>query len=86
MTQILHIPKIIFGVSRRTLTKTWMQAYKISLFLTAKLKSKNFLYKSNIKLPAYVDFRERMDGVAHCDQSRHMTISMHLQNAFVNNK
>jgi hypothetical protein len=28
--------------------------------LAAKSKNKNFLWKSNIKLPAYVDFIERM--------------------------
>ena len=32
----------------------------IFLFLAAKSKTKNFLSKSNIKLPAYVDLRERM--------------------------
>jgi hypothetical protein len=32
----------------------------IFLFLAAKSKTKNFLSKSNIKLPAHVDLRERM--------------------------
>jgi hypothetical protein len=32
----------------------------IFLFLAAKSKNKNFLFKSNIELPAYVHFRERM--------------------------
>ena len=32
----------------------------IFLFLAVKFKNKNFLCKSDIKLPAYVDFRERM--------------------------
>ena len=35
---------------------------KIFLFLAAKSENKNFLCKSNIKLPAYVDFSERLAG------------------------
>jgi hypothetical protein len=30
----------------------------VFLFLAAKSKNKHFLYKSNINLPTYVDFRE----------------------------
>jgi hypothetical protein len=57
----------------------------IFLFLTATAKTKNFLCKSNIKLPACVDFRaERMDGVAHCDklQSWHKIDNLDSQNTF----
>jgi hypothetical protein len=35
----------------------------IFLFLAVKSKNKNFLCKSNIKLPAHVDFKERMSHI-----------------------
>jgi L-rhamnose mutarotase len=57
----------------------------IFLFLAAKSKNK----KSCVKLPAYIDFGERMDYGAtqtHCDKQLWWTISTRIQNAFVNNE